>query len=246
MSFALITRLTGVIAALAISCVSGIFGSALAQAQTATARDGSLYADVQTWLNQSVASSGELPLRMEVEVGELDRRLALAPCTQVEPYLPAGSRLWGKTRVGLRCILGAVKWNVFLPITVKAYGTAWVVKGQVAAGAALAASDLMMMEVDWAERASPVIANQDDWLGLLATRPLSTGQVLRQDMVKAAQVFSSGAQVRVVARGPGFEIATSAQALSAGVVGQSARLRMDNGRVVNGVVLDRQTVSLIL
>jgi len=103
-----------------------------------------------------------------------------------------------------------------------------------------------MMEVDWAERASPVIANQDDWLGLLATRPLSTGQVLRQDMVKAAQVFSSGAQVRVVARGPGFEIATSAQALSAGVVGQSARLRMDNGRVVNGVVLDRQTVSLIL
>jgi flagella basal body P-ring formation protein FlgA len=60
-------------------------------------------------------------------------------------------------------------------------------------------------------------------LGLLATRPLSTGQVLRQDMVKAAQVFSSGAQVRVVARGPGFEIATSAQALSAGVVGPKLR-----------------------
>jgi flagella basal body P-ring formation protein FlgA len=65
-------------------------------------------------------------------------------------------------------------------------------------------------------------------------------------LVKAAQVFTSGAQVRVVARGPGFEIATSAQALSAGVVGQSARLRMDNGRVVSGVVVDRQTVRLNL
>jgi hypothetical protein len=63
--------------------------------------------DVQTWLNQAVASSGDLPLRMEVEVGALDRRLTLAPCAQVEPYLPAGSRLWGKTRVGLRCVQGS-------------------------------------------------------------------------------------------------------------------------------------------
>ncbi|MBP8286684.1 MAG: flagella basal body P-ring formation protein FlgA, partial [Rhodoferax sp.] len=57
---------------------------------------------------------------------------------------------------------------------------------------------------------------------------------------------SSGTQVRVVARGVGFEIATSAQALTAGVVGQLARLRMDNGRVVSGVVVDRQTVRLSL
>lgn len=216
------------------------------QAQDGTSQDGALYTEVQTWLNQAVASSGELPLRMEVEVGALDRRLTLAPCAQVEPYLPAGSRLWGKTRVGLRCVQGAVKWNVFLPITVKAFGPVWVVKGQLASGAALTESDLMMAEADWAERASPVVANQADWLGLLATRPLSTGQVLRQDMVRAAQVFSSGTQVRVVARGVGFEIATSAQALTAGVVGQLARLRMDNGRVVSGVVVDRQTVRLSL
>ena len=32
---------------------------------------------------------------MEVSVGTLDSRLRLAPCSRVEPYLPAGSRLWG-------------------------------------------------------------------------------------------------------------------------------------------------------
>ena len=247
MFFAFLNRLTRMMAALAVG-LPGVFGSAWAQTPgvAVAAQDGSLYADVQSWLNQAVASSGDLPLRMEVEVGELDRRLTLAPCAQVEPYLRAGSRLWGKTRVGLRCVQGSAKWNVFLPITVKAYRPAWVVKGQIASGATLSESDLMMVEVDWAERTSPVVANQGDWLGLVATRPLSTGQVLRQDMVKASQVFTSGAQVRVVARGPGFEIATSAQALSAGVIGQSARLRMDNGRVVSGVVVDRQTVRLSL
>ena len=44
------------------------------------------------------------PLRMEVQMGQLDSRLRLAACARVEPYLPAGSRLWGRTRLGLRCL----------------------------------------------------------------------------------------------------------------------------------------------
>ncbi len=104
----------------------------------------------------------------------------------------------------------------------------------------------MLFLVDWAELNSPVIATQTDWVGLTATRTLTTGQVLRQDMVKAAQVFQAGAQVRVLAYGAGFEIATSAQAVSAGVLGQMARVRMDNGRILAGLVLDSRTVRMTL
>ena len=38
---------------------------------------------------------------------------------QVEPYLPNNMRLWGKSRIGLRCTGGPTRWNVYLPITVK-------------------------------------------------------------------------------------------------------------------------------
>jgi flagella basal body P-ring formation protein FlgA len=65
-------------------------------------------------------------------------------------------------------------------------------------------------------------------------------------MIRATQVFQAGTQVRVVAQGEGFHIATSAQALSAGVVGQTARVRMDNGNIVSGQVLDNHTVRLLL
>jgi flagella basal body P-ring formation protein FlgA len=234
--------------ALAVSLLCLFFVGVQAQtASTVAADNAAIYASAQQWLNQTVVNgSGKLPLRMEIIVGELDRRLKLASCERVEPYIPAGTQLWGKSRLGLRCVQGEVKWNVFLPITVKAFGPAWVVKGQLPAGAVVSESDAMQAEVDWAEGSSPIIAHQDDWVGQTATRMLSAGQALRQDMVRAAQVFQSGAQVRVLAQGAGFEIVTSAQAVSSGVIGQSARVRMDNGRVVSGVVVDNRTVRLAI
>ena len=238
---------------LAGACVSvwaGVFCTgALAHGQAATEvpDNTALYTNAQRWLDAALASNAaSLPLRMEVTVGALDQRLRLAPCDQVDPYIPPNTRLWGKTRLGLRCVLGASKWNVFLPITVKAFGPAWVIKGHVAQGAALTEDDAMPAEVDWAELNSPIVVNLADWVGTTATRSLNTGQALRQDMTRAAQVFQAGSQVRVVARGAGFEIATSAQAVSAGVVGQSARVRMDNGRVMTGQVVDSRTVRMAL
>jgi flagella basal body P-ring formation protein FlgA len=181
---------------------------------------------------------------MEVAVGELDSRLRLAPCARVEPYIPVGTRLWGKTRLGLRCIEGSTRWNVFLPVTIRAYGAAWLIKGNVAPGAVLTEADAMEAEVDWAEESSPIVALPSQWVGQVASRALTTGQALRQAMIKPAQVFQAGAQVRVVAQGAGYTITSDGQALSAGVVGQAARVRMDNGRVMSGVVLDSRTVKL--
>ena len=201
----------------------------------------------QAWLNNAVASArsaGGSALRMDVSVGELDSRLRLAPCARVEPYIPVGSRLWGKTRLGVRCLDGATKWNVFLPVTVKAFGNAWVIKGDIVAGAVLTENDAMQAEVDWAEEMSPIVANPVQWVGQVASRALTTGQPLRQSMIRPAQVFQAGAQVRVVAQGTGFQITSDGQALSAGVIGQPARVKLDSGRIMSGVVLDNRTVKL--
>lgn len=222
-------------------------GTTLSAWAQASQTDGEWMGSTRRWLDQAVStiqSSGQVPLRMEVVVGALDSRLKLAPCTRVEPYLPPGTRLWGRTRLGLRCVDGVARWNVFLPVTIKAYGPAWVVRRDVAPGAVLSEADVMQAEVDWAEEASPIVGDAQPWVGQVAARVLSTGQALRQNMVRLAQVFQAGTQVRVIAQGPGFQIASDGQALSAGVVGQLARVRMDNGRIMSGVVLDARTVKL--
>jgi flagella basal body P-ring formation protein FlgA len=200
------------------------------------------------WARQVVTQSQDPAqrLRMEVTVGALDSRLTLAPCGNVETYLPPGARLWGHGRVGLRCVDGMARWNVTVPVTVRAFGAAWVVRGQVLAGNPLTQNDVVAAEVDWAEDSSPVLQDSAQWLGQTASRTLVSGQVLRQGVVRPTQVFQAGTQVRVVAEGPGFQVSSDAQALAAGVVGQLTRVRMDNGRIASGMVLDARTVKIDL
>jgi len=218
-----------------------------AQAQAVT--EAQLPALASAWLQQALATQAaraEQPLRLQATLGALDSRLKLAPCARVEPYLPSGNRLWGKTRLGLRCVDGPTRWNVFLPVTVSATGQAWVVRRDVAPGAVLEAGDLMPAEVDWAEQPSPIVATREQWLGWVATRGLRTGEPLRENMLRAAQVFQAGAQVRVLVQGGGFQISSDGQALSAGVVGELARVRMGSGRVMSATVLDARTVKLAM
>jgi flagella basal body P-ring formation protein FlgA len=200
----------------------------------------------QRWADEALRNSGlaeTSPLRLEVTVGSPDPHLRLAPCARAEPYLPTGARLWGRTRLGLRCVEGATRWSVFLPVTVKAYGPAWVLAGNVASGAVLTSADAVQAEVDWAASHSAVLADPTLWVGQVAARPLQAGQALRQSMVKPPQLFTHGTQVRVQVQGPGFAITAAGQAMSAGVVGQTVRVRMTNGRIIQGIVLQDGTIS---
>jgi len=219
-----------------------------ARAQGAPEGAPEFMAATQRWLETAASSAlpANAPLRLEVSVGALDQRLKLAPCNKVEPFVPTGTRLWGRSRLGLRCAEGSTRWSVFLPVTVKAWGKAWVTRSNLVTGATLSAADAMETEVDWAEDNSPVLTDASQWIGQAVARPLNAGQTLRQSTVRPAQVFGAGAQVRVLAQGRGFQVATEGQAITAGVIGQPARVRMDNGHVASGVVLDPRTIRLDL
>lgn len=220
----------------------GFLPSAGAQAVRSEA---DLPALARQWLDQALpqqAARAEQPLRLRATLGALDARLRLSPCARVEVYLPPGSRLWGASRVGLRCLEGATRWNVTMPVTVQALGSAWVLRRDVAQGGTLAAADVSVAEVDWAAEPSPVLAGREAWAGQVAARPLRAGQTLRENLVRAEQVFQAGSQVRVIVQGGGFQISAQAQTLSAGVIGQSARVRTESGRVLTVTVLDARTV----
>ena len=47
--------------------------------------------------------AAKLPGEVEIEVGPLDERLQLSACQSLQTYLPAGTRLWGRSNVGVRC-----------------------------------------------------------------------------------------------------------------------------------------------
>jgi flagellar basal body P-ring formation protein FlgA len=184
--------------------------------------------------------------RFEVSVGQLDTRLRLAPCQHIEPYVPDGMRLWGKSRIGLRCMQGPSKWNVYLPVTVKVFGNALVATSGVAAGSVLSAADLTPGEIDLAEDSSAPIMKTELALGRVLARPLKAGQGLRQSHLKARQWFAAGETVTVLAQGDGFSVAGEAQALNPGIEGQPVRVRTESGRVLTGQPIGERRVELAL
>lgn len=239
-----------------LAAVAVWWGAGLSHAQTpppAAAELGSApwRAQIGQWLNGEVMDQlreGALPvpLRAEIEVGTLDSRLRLAPCQRVEPHLPPGTRLWGRSRIGLRCTDGPVAWNVFLPIHVRVWGPGWVLRRPVVPGETLTAQHAESTEVEWTAHRDSVLVAPQDWVGREAVRGLAAGQVLRTGSVRPARAFALGSVVRVRVEGLGFTLTATGEALGEGRVGESVRVRLANRRVLTGTVLDAQTVSVAL
>jgi flagella basal body P-ring formation protein FlgA len=216
--------------------LAALAAAASAQDETGYTPDNALLQQVETMArNGASAATAEQGsgVRVEVKVGRLDPRLKLAPCQQIDPYLPPGLPVWGSTRIGLRCTRGVKAWNVSIPIQVSVYAQATVARSALPPGTVLDGSMLMQSEVDIA--AAPGAAVPDPMLvvGRTLVRAVGAGATLRQTDLKPRQFFASGDTVRVTALGPGWQVVTEGQAVGAGIEGQSVRVRTDGGRLLS-------------
>jgi flagellar basal body P-ring formation protein FlgA len=185
-------------------------------------------------------------VRLEIVPGTLDPRLRLAPCQRIDAYLPPGQPPWGRTRVGLRCVEGAVAWNVFLPVTVKVFAPALVATQPLAAGTVLQPGHLRLAEADWAASDSPTVVLAELALGRTLSRMLPAGSALRDADLKRRQWFAVGDPVRIVASGPGFAVSGEGLALTPGIEGRPARVRTETGRTLTGVAAGERRVEVAL
>lgn len=212
----------------------------------AQAVEGALAIQAQQFALEATRAVNRPDLRVQVRVGRLDPRLRLAPCASVQPYLPAGTRLWGAARIGLRCTDTAVRWNVFLPISVDVYGPALVANAPLAAGRVLAADDLHSAEVNLSATRTAAVTRREVAVGRTLARPMAAGDSLRETDLRARQWFAAGDSVQLVATGSGWHISGAGQALAPGVEGQSVRVRTESGRVVSGVAVADRLVEVAL
>ncbi|MBY0237150.1 MAG: flagellar basal body P-ring formation chaperone FlgA [Burkholderiaceae bacterium] len=201
---------------------------------------------VQQIATQGVAAGLPAQARVEVEVGKLDPRLRLAPCAQVQPYLPAGLQMWGATRIGLRCVEGPSRWNVSLPVRIKVYARAIVAADPLASGVVLTQAQLATAEIDIAAEPGAVFTDGAALVGRALLRPLAAGEAVRNNVLKQRQVFAAGDRVTVLASGPGYSVAGEGQALGVGLEGQNVKIKFENGRVVTGRAIAERRVEVLL
>jgi flagella basal body P-ring formation protein FlgA len=211
----------------------------------AAALDDALAQRVQALADEAAQRTAPA-LRVQVRLGRLDPRLKLAPCANIQPYVPAGTRLWGPSRIGLRCLDTGVRWNVYLPLTVDVFGPGVVAIVPLGAGATLTAADLKPATVNLAASPTPALADVGHAVGRALARPVGAGQPLHAADLRARQWFAAGDTVRLVAAGSGWRIHAEGQALGVGLEGQTVRVRTESGRVVTGTAAGERQVELSL
>lgn len=190
-----------------------------------------------------------LPGRVEVTVGALDERLRLAPCTNLEPFLPAGARLWGRTMLGMRCretVAGSAGWSALVPVEIKVYGAALVATRPIAAGESPSAENLALQEVELTREAPGALNDLSQTVDKILARPLNSGQILRKDALRARPVVAAGDQVKLVANGNGFQISSYGKALNPAADGQQVRIQMETGRILTGTARGEKLVEIRL
>ena len=184
---------------------------------------------------------GDSARRVEVHVGQLDPRLTLSSCARVEPFLPTGARLWGRTTIGVRCVEGS-SWSVLLPVTVKVWGKALIANAPLQVGRTPGAGDFRVEEVDLTRIGATLVASIDELHGRVLARPVAGGQPLRQDALRYPPSVSAGDPVRILLVGQGFTISAEGVAVTTAAEGERVRVRTESGKVLVGPVRDRAVV----
>lgn len=183
-----------------------------------------------------------LPGKIAINVRQTFPR-GLAACTTLEPFMPTGARLWGRTTVGVRCA-GAKPWTLYLQAQISIEATYYLAARQIEPGAMVTAEDLLARNGDLSNLPRAIITDPSQAVGAVALTRISAGMPLRQDLLKSASAVSIGQTVRVVAKGQDFTISSEGSVMNNASPGQQVRVKMAGGQIISGIVKDAATVQV--
>ncbi|MCB4360860.1 flagellar basal body P-ring formation chaperone FlgA [Quatrionicoccus australiensis] len=183
-----------------------------------------------------------IPGKTTITMGKLDT-LRLPPCSAHEAFAPPGTRLSGRTHVGVRC-LGPNIWSALVPVQIVTTGSYVTTVRPLGAGQLIQASDLVTMTGDLSNQPTGVITDPANAIGKTLRNSLGAGQPLRSDQLLAPLVIHQGQSVRVISKGNGFAVSGEGKALNNAAEGQIAQIRMNSGQTVSGVAKSDGSIEI--
>lgn len=184
-----------------------------------------------------------LPGQVSFTVGAIDPNNNLAPCPVFDVNPAPGARPWGHTTLTVRCGQEG-SWSLFIPVTIHVVADYLVTAKPVVQGQLVTEADLARRNGDLAELPNGILTEPQQAIGRTAAMSIPAGRPLRGDMLRQAVAIQQGQSVKVVSRGPGFQVANDGRALNAAGEGQIVQVRLGNGQVVSGVARNGGVVEV--
>ena len=159
--------------------------------------------------------------------------------------LQSRDRAWGKIFLSLNCEEGRT-WVRPVSIYVAVKGRYLVTNQAVRKGQALSVADLQWAEGDVTKMGDTLLEDPEQTKNMEWSRSLQPGTPLRLNDLKPIAVIKSGDQIRVTLLGKGFAIDTTGQAMSDAAMGGSVKVRISDGKIVQGTAVSQGAVEVLI
>lgn len=197
-----------------------------------------LKATVDTFIRQQTAG---LPGKVAFNVDEIDRRIALRPCSKIDAFLPTGSQLIGRVSIGVRCS-DPNGWSIFIPVQIKITRDLLISARPLSMGQIVHEEDLARQTTETTQNVGLTDARQV--IGKVLRYSIAAGYTLREDMLRTPYSVKQGQSVKLSIQGGGFSLSSSGVALNNASEGENVQIRTSSGRVVSGIAGAEGVVQL--
>lgn len=184
-----------------------------------------------------------LPGEVTIQVSPLDPNNQLPACAALEPFLPAGTRAWGRISVGVRCD-SPVTWTAYMQAQVSVVADYLVTARPLRAGQIVGPADLGQRRGDLTALSDNTLTDSTQAMGHHTRFAVAAGTPLRGDMLRVPHAVRQGQTVPVISAGPGFRVSSEGRAMNNAAPGESVRVRLANGQVVTGIAQAGGTVEV--
>ena len=185
-----------------------------------------------------------LPGEYTVTATQVDPRLKLRKCSQLQPYLPSGSRLWGNSSVGVRCV-GPESWSLYVPVQIKVANQVLVAVRPITSGQQVQPGDVELQLRDITRFAGSALTSLDQVSGRYVVAPIPNGTILRAEQFRAANVIRQGQTVQITAKGKGFTVTSDGQAMGNAALGQVVTVKTRSGQLIKGIARSEGVVEVV-
>lgn len=209
---------------LLIACLFCATASAAPQQDNA-----SLKLIVDAFVRQQTAG---LPGKITFNIDDIDKRIALRPCSKTEAFLPSGSKLIGRVAIGVRCN-EANGWSIFIPAQIKITRDLLISSHPLTLGQVIHDEDLARQTTEITQNTG--LTDRTQVIGKVLRYSIAAGYILREDMLRAPYSVKQGQTVKLSIQGGGFSLSSSGVALNNAGEGENVQIRTTSGRVVSGI-----------
>jgi flagella basal body P-ring formation protein FlgA len=183
--------------------------------------------------------------RQRFLVGPIDTRLQLQRCGQpVKPIIGPGRHMQDRVLVELRCE-GTPTWHLYVAVRIIGTSPVAVAAHAIVQGSVLTAGDLRVEQHDVSQMPAGYMDDPAVVVGLTASRGISSGSVITNQMLLAAKAVERGQTVTLVADGGGMSVRMAGRAMSDGLINQRVKVQnLSSGKIVEGIARSDQVVEI--